>query len=49
MLKCSRAANSAAHGRIWLNFKLIRALMYVVIPSKYEKDPTEISGDNDLC
>ena len=26
-------------GRIWPNFKLIQALMYVFITCKYEKDP----------
>ena len=34
-----RAANSVVHGRIWPNFKLIQALMYVIITSKYEKYP----------
>ena len=34
-----RAANSVVCGRIWLNFKLIQALMYVIITCKYEKDP----------
>ena len=34
-----RAAYSVVHGRIWLNFKLIQALMYVIITCKYEKDP----------
>ena len=34
-----RAASSVVHGRIWLNFKLIQALMYVIITCKYEKDP----------
>ena len=34
-----RAANSVVCGRIWPNFKLIQALMYVIISSKYEKDP----------
>ena len=34
-----RAVNSVVHGRIWPNFKLIQALMYVVITCKYEKDP----------
>ena len=28
-------------GRIWPNFKLIQALMYVIITCKYEKDPTK--------
>ena len=44
--KCSRADNSAARGRIWLNFGLVRVLMYVVIPCKYGKDPIENSEDN---
>ena len=34
-----RAASSAVRGRIWPNFKLIEALMYVIITCKYEKDP----------
>ena len=34
----SRAAYSVVHGRIWPNFKLIQALMYVIITCKYEKD-----------
>ena len=34
-----RAVNSVVRGRIWLNFKLIQALMYVIITCKYEKDP----------
>ena len=34
-----RAASSVVHGRIWPNFKLIQALMYVIITCKYEKDP----------
>ena len=33
-----RAANSVVRGRIWPNFKLIQALMYVIITCKYEKD-----------
>ena len=33
------AANSVVRGRIWPNFKLIQALMYVIITCKYEKDP----------
>ena len=32
------AANSVVRGRIWANFKLIQALMYVIITCKYEKD-----------
>ena len=34
-----RATNSVVRGQIWLNFKLIQALMYVVITCKDEKDP----------
>ena len=34
-----RAANSVVRGWIWQNFKLIQALMYVIITCKYEKDP----------
>ena len=34
-----RAANSVVRGLIWPNFKLIHALMYVIITCKYEKDP----------
>ena len=34
-----RAANSVVLGRTWPNFKLIQALMYVIITCKYEKDP----------
>ena len=34
-----RAASSVVRGRIWLNFKLIQAAMYVIITCKYEKDP----------
>ena len=44
--KRSRADNSAARGRIWLNFELVRALMYVVVPCKYGKDSIENSEDN---
>ena len=44
--KRSRADNSAARGRIWLNFKLVRALMYVVVPCKYGKDSIENIEDN---
>ena len=38
----SRAANSVVRGRNWLNFKLIQALMYVIITCKYEKDLIKI-------
>ena len=34
-----RAASSVVRGRIWPNFNLIQALMYVIITCKYEKDP----------
>ena len=45
-LKRSRADNSAARGRIWLDFEINRDLVYVVVPCKYGKDPIENSGDN---
>ena len=32
-------------GLIWLNFKLIQALMYVIITYKYEKDPIKKSRE----
>ena len=32
-------------GWIWLNFKIIQALMYVIITCKYEKDPIKNSQD----
>ena len=35
----SRAANSVVCVQIWPNFKLIEALMYVIITCKNEKDP----------
>ena len=34
-----RAASSVVRGQIWPHFKLIQALMYVIITCKYEKDP----------
>ena len=34
-----RAANSVVRSRIWPNFKLIQARVYVIITCKYEKDP----------
>ena len=37
--RCLRAANSVVRGRVWPNFKLIQALMYVIITCKYEMDP----------
>ena len=43
--KRSRADNSAARGRIWLNFELVRALLYVVVPCKYKKVSFENSED----
>ena len=30
---------SVVRGRIWSSFKLIQALMHVIITCKYEKDP----------
>ena len=44
--KRSSADKSATLGRIWLNFELVRALMYVVVPCKYGKDPIENREDN---
>ena len=38
-VRCLRAAYSVVRGRIWLNFKLIQALKYVIITCKYEKFP----------
>ena len=32
-------------GRIWPNFKLIQALMYLIITCKYEKDPIKNSRE----
>ena len=32
-------------GRIWPNVELIRALMYVIIICKHEKDPIKNSGE----
>ena len=32
-------------GWIWLNFKLIQALMYVIITCKYEKGPIKNSRE----
>ena len=32
-------------GLIWLNFKLIQALMYVIITYRYEKDPIKKSRE----
>ena len=32
-------------GRIWPNFKLIQALMYVIITCKYEKDPIKTNRE----
>ena len=36
--RCSRAANSVVPDRIWPNFELIKALIYVIITCKYVKD-----------
>ena len=33
-------------GRIWPNFELIQALIYVLITGKYEKNPIKNSGEN---
>ena len=42
----SRAANSVVNGGIWSKFKLIQALMHVLISCNYEKDPIKNSGEN---
>ena len=34
-----RAASSVVRGRIWPNFKLTQAFMYVIITCKHDKDP----------
>ena len=53
-----RATNSVVCSRIWPNFKLIQALMYVIITCKYEKDPIKnnrekvenrVSNYNTIC
>ena len=31
--------------RIWPNFKLVQALMYVIVPCKYEMDPIKNSRE----
>ena len=33
-------------GRIWPNFKLVQALIHVIITCKYEKNPIKNSGEN---
>ena len=43
----SRAANSVVCGRIWPNFELIHALIYVIVTCKYEKDPIKNSRENE--
>ena len=40
------AANSVVRGRIWPNFKLMQALMYVIVTCKYKKDPIKNSWEN---
>ena len=42
----SRAANSVVCGRILPNFKLIQALMHVIVTCKYEKDPIKNIPEN---
>ena len=41
-----RAASSVFRGRIWQNFKLILALIYVIITCKYKKDPIKNNQEN---
>ena len=38
------AANSAVHGRIWLNFELVRDFMVVLLTCKNEEDPIKNRG-----
>ena len=38
--------HSVVCGRIWPNFELIQALMYVIVTCKYEKDPIKNSREN---
>ena len=40
----SRAANSAALGPIWSNFKLVQDGMDVLVTCKYEEDPIKNEG-----
>ena len=42
----SRAANSEVRDRIWPNFELMQALMFVIITCKYNKDPIKNSREN---
>ena len=42
--RCSRAANSAVLGPIWLNFELVRDVMDVLVTCKYEKDLIKNEG-----
>ena len=41
----SRAGFSVVRGRIWPKFELIKALMYVIVSCKYEKDPIKNSWE----
>ena len=44
IFKRSRAANSAVHGRIGPNFKLVRDFMVVLLTCKNEEDPIKKEG-----
>ena len=44
LLNWSRAANSAVHGCIRLNFKLIRDFIVVLVTCKNEEDPMKNEG-----
>ena len=35
-------------GRIWLNFELIQALMYVIITCNYEKNPIKNNREKEV-
>ena len=42
--RCSRAANSAVLGQIWLKFVLVRDIIDILVTCKYEEDPIKIDG-----
>ena len=41
---CSRAANSAVLGGIWLKFELMRVIIDFLFTCKYEEDPIKNEG-----
>ena len=44
MLRCSKAAYSAVHGRNWQNFELMRYFMVVLLTCNNEKDSIKNGG-----